>query len=74
VLPSVTWVLAAMKDTAPLLPPDLNTDSMGKKADKPSNVAVHLQFDKGNIEDGFKLADIVVEREFRTASMARKLP
>jgi xanthine dehydrogenase molybdenum-binding subunit len=69
VLPSVTWVLDAMRDTAPLLHPDLHTDSMGKKADKPSNVAVHLQFDKGNIADGFKLADIVVEKEFRTASV-----
>ena len=67
-LPSVTWVLDAMKD-APILHPDLHTDSMGKKADKPTNIQVHLQFDKGNIEDGFKQADIVVEREFRTASV-----
>ena len=66
---SVTWVLDAMKDDAPLLHDDLRTDSMGKKADKPSNVAVHLQFDKGNIADGFKQADVVVEREFRTASV-----
>ncbi|MFO0953800.1 MAG: hypothetical protein U0835_22120, partial [Isosphaeraceae bacterium] len=34
VLPSVTWVLDAMKDDAPILQPDLRTDSMGKKGDK----------------------------------------
>src|SRR5262249_24143650 len=29
-LPSVTWVLDAMKEEAPLLHPDLRTDAMGK--------------------------------------------
>ena len=69
VLPSVTWVLDAMKDGAPLLHDDLRTDSMGKKGDKPTNVAAHLQFEKGNVAEGFKQADVVVEREFRTASV-----
>src|SRR5271166_3622462 len=69
VLPSVTWVLDAMKDDAPLLHADLRTDSMGKKGDRPTNVALHLQFEKGNIAEGFQQADIVVEREFRTASV-----
>ncbi len=69
VLPSVTWVLDAMKDDAPLLHEHLRTDSMGKKADKPSNIAVHLQFEKGNVTDGFQQADVIVEREFRTASV-----
>ena len=53
VLPSVTWVLDAMKDDAPLLHDDLRTDSMGKKGDKPTNVAAHLQFEKGNVAEGF---------------------
>lgn len=69
VLPSVTWVMDAMKDDAPLLLEDLRTDTMGKKGDKPTNVAVHLQFEKGNIADGFKQCDIVLEREFRTSSV-----
>ena len=69
VLPSVTWVLDAMKDDAPLLHDDLRTDSMGKKGDRPTNVAAHLQFEKGNIAEGFQQADVVVEREFRTASV-----
>src|SRR3954454_4466562 len=69
VLPSVTWVLDAMKDGAPLLHDDLRTDSMGKKGEKPTNVAAHLQFEKGNVAEGFAQADLVVEREFRTASV-----
>ena len=69
VLPSVTWVLDAMKDGAPILHADLRTDEMGKKGDKPSNVSTHLVFEKGEPAKGFKEADIVVEREFRTASV-----
>jgi xanthine dehydrogenase molybdenum-binding subunit len=69
VLPSVTWVLDAMQSGAPILHDDLRTDEMGKKGDQPTNVTVKMVFEKGNIADGFKDADIVVEREFRTASV-----
>src|SRR5947209_8938956 len=54
VLPSVTWVLDAMKDGAPILHNDLRTDFMGKAEEKPTNVAVHLQFEKGDVAEGFK--------------------
>ncbi len=69
ILPSVTWVLDAMKDDAPILLDDLRTDFLGKKGDRPTNVALHLQFEKGNIAEGFAQADVVIEREFRTASV-----
>ncbi|MGV3605811.1 MAG: xanthine dehydrogenase family protein molybdopterin-binding subunit [Planctomycetaceae bacterium] len=69
VLPSVTWVLDAMKEGAPLLHPDLRMDSMGKKGDKPTNICTHLHFEQGNIAEGFKQADVVVEREFKTATV-----
>jgi xanthine dehydrogenase molybdenum-binding subunit len=69
VLPSVTWVLDAMKDDAPLLHEDLRTKSMGKKSEKPSNVAMHIHFETGNVDEAFKTADVVVEREFKTASV-----
>lgn len=68
-LPSVTWVLDAMKDDAPLLHADLHTDSMGEKSENPSNICTHMHFEKGNIEDGFAQCDVVVEREFKTASV-----
>jgi CO/xanthine dehydrogenase Mo-binding subunit len=69
VLPSVTWVLDAMKAGAPVLHEDLRTDSMGKKGDRPTNVAAHLQFEKGDIDEGFRQADVIVERNFRTGSV-----
>jgi CO/xanthine dehydrogenase Mo-binding subunit len=69
ILPSVTWVLDAMKPDAPILHADLRTDEMGKKGDEPTNVQVRMVFEKGKIDDGFKQADIVVEHEFRTATV-----
>ena len=36
-----------MKADAPILHDDLRTDAMGKKGDKPTNVAVHMLFEKG---------------------------
>ena len=68
-LPVVTWVLDAMKPDAPLLHENLHTDSMGKRGDKPSNVATHLHFEMGDVDAGFSKADVVVEREFKTASV-----
>jgi CO/xanthine dehydrogenase Mo-binding subunit len=68
-LPAVTWVLDAMKDNAPILHDDVRTDSMGKKGDKPTNVATHLHFEQGDVKKGFAEAAVVVEREFRTASV-----
>ncbi|MEX0641967.1 MAG: xanthine dehydrogenase family protein molybdopterin-binding subunit [Pirellulales bacterium] len=68
-LPATTWVLDAMKPTAPRLHDDVYTDSMGKKSAEPSNVATHLHFEKGDAAQGFREADVVVERTFRTASV-----
>lgn len=68
-LPAVTWVLDAMREDAPLLHDNLYTDSMGQKADKPSNVGTHLHFEKGDVEQGFADANLVIEREFKTASV-----
>src|SRR5262249_32698929 len=69
VLPSVTWVLDAINDGAPLLHEGLRTDTMGKNGDTPTNVSTHLQFEKGDVAAGFKQADVIVERQFRTASV-----
>ncbi len=69
VLPSVNWVLDAMKDDAPLVLEEVRTKSMGKKSEKPSNISAHIRFESGDLEDGFRQADVVVEREFKTASV-----
>ncbi len=68
-LPVVTWVLDAMKDDAPLIHDNVYTDEMGKKASTPSNVPVHLHFEQGEVDQAFAGADVVIEREFKTASV-----
>src|SRR5262245_60772641 len=59
VLPSIIWVLDAMKPEAPILHDDLRTDEMGKKGDKPTNIQVRMVFEKGKLGEGFKQADVV---------------
>ena len=68
-LEAVVDVRAAMRDDAPLLHAELRTSSMGEIGDKPSNVAAHLSYEKGDVEQGFGEADVVVERELTTASV-----
>ncbi|HTS31034.1 MAG TPA: xanthine dehydrogenase family protein molybdopterin-binding subunit [Bryobacteraceae bacterium] len=68
-LPCVLTALEAMQEGAPLLHEDLKTREMGKPTDRASNVADHLKFAMGDIEAGFAAADVVVEREFHTATV-----
>jgi CO/xanthine dehydrogenase Mo-binding subunit len=74
-LPPVIRALDAMKPDAPLLHPGLTTKTMsdrsGKKTDTGvfSNVANYLQFKLGDEAQGFKQADLIVEREFSTATV-----
>ena len=69
VLPAVVDVREAMQDGAPLLHEELRTSAMGEIADKPSNVASHLSYERGSVEQGFADAEVVVERELTTASV-----
>ncbi len=66
VLPYVIDVEDAMKDGAPVLHDDLFTGGVEPTPTKPSNVAKVLNFKKGNIEAGFKDAEIVVEGRYTT--------
>ena len=36
------------------------------RRDKPTNIASHRQFGKGDVEKGFAEADVIIEREFET--------
>ena len=67
--PAVTNVREAMKEDAPRLHNSLTTESLGKKTKKKSNIAKHFQFVLGDVEKGFKKADVVVEREVETATV-----
>src|SRR5208283_6022065 len=59
VLPPVMTVDVATKPGAPILLKDLRNKEEG---DKPTNVAQHYQFKRGDLAAGFKAADYVVER------------
>ncbi len=69
VLTPVLDVRQAMKDEAPILLDDLRTDEMGAKQDKPTNIASHIQHQRGDLEKGFAQATTIVEREFTTATV-----
>jgi len=64
-LPIVTDALAAMATNAPLLHPDL-ADYKGllHKIEKPSNVFVDLRWKKGEVQEGLRQSDLVVENTF----------
>ena len=69
-LEPVINVRDAMQDGAPLLHDDLlHTSAMGQLSEKPSNVASYMKFEKGDNAAGFASADVIVEREFTTASV-----
>jgi CO/xanthine dehydrogenase Mo-binding subunit len=67
VLLPVLDVRDAMQDHAPILHQDLRTSGTPEKKDMPTNVANHLRFARGDLELGFRMADVVVEREFNTS-------
>ena len=79
VLPFVTDVLDSMKKDAPLLHErlanvtDANIRPGGLRSEddtgKASNVGNHFVFESGDLAQGFKEADFIVEREFRTQSV-----
>lgn len=69
VLPPVMDVLKAMQEESPLLHDDLFTDELGEKSSKASNVASHSRHVKGEISKGFELADHILEREYRCATV-----
>jgi len=69
VLPAVTDVLEAMREDAPILHDEMRTHSLAGRGEAPSNVASHFQQLKGDPARGFAEADVIVEREFHTATV-----
>jgi CO/xanthine dehydrogenase Mo-binding subunit len=67
VLPHIIDAKEAMKDDAIIILDGLRTDELGKMGDKPTNIAAHFRHQRGDLEKGFAEADVVVEREFKTA-------
>ena len=78
VLKPVVDVLEAMKEDAPVLHERLANQSSptargGLRSDddtgKSTNIANHFVFEVGDLAEGFREADVIVEREFKTASV-----
>jgi CO/xanthine dehydrogenase Mo-binding subunit len=79
VLSPVVNVLDAMKEDAPVLHERLasvsnpNIRPGGLRSDddsgKGTNIANHFEFKMGDVEKGFQESDVIVEREFHTASV-----
>ncbi|MDA0808524.1 MAG: xanthine dehydrogenase family protein molybdopterin-binding subunit [Planctomycetota bacterium] len=74
VLPPVLDVVKAMADDAPILNDDIRTESLGSHpasddASKNTNIAKHFVFEKGDVAKGFEEADVIIEREFDTATV-----
>jgi xanthine dehydrogenase molybdenum-binding subunit len=67
VLPHVIDAKEAMQEGAPIILDGLRTDELGKMGDKPTNIAAHFRHQRGDLEKGFAEADVIVEREFKTA-------
>jgi xanthine dehydrogenase molybdenum-binding subunit len=73
VLKPVLSVQEAMAEDAPLLFENrlktqvrVNSVLDGSKPAKFSNIASHINLEKGDVEEGFKNSDIIVEREYTT--------
>ena len=66
-LPAVTDPEAAMLADAPLIHPDVMTyDGLVKPLDAPSNVVCLFEWSKGDVDTGFKDADVIVEHTYTT--------
>jgi CO/xanthine dehydrogenase Mo-binding subunit len=66
VLPHVTDVDEAMKPKAPVLHEKMFTEGVDPKPRKSSNVVKRVEFGHGDVDAGFRQADLIVERSFKT--------
>ncbi len=66
VLPHVIDVEDAMKPDAPVLHDDLFTQGIDPKPAKASNIAKRITFTKGDFAQGWKEAEVTIERRYTT--------
>jgi CO/xanthine dehydrogenase Mo-binding subunit len=66
ILPHVTEVDDALKPNAPLLHDDIFTDGIEPKPTKPSNYIKFAEYGHGDVEAGFKEADVIIEKSYKT--------
>ena len=66
---AATEVREAMAEDAELLHENQTTTEMGEETDKHSNIATHFRYEQGDLEQGFAAADVIVEKEYSTATV-----
>ena len=66
VLPHVTDPDEALKPNAPLLHEDIFTEGIEPKPTKPSNFIKIAEYGHGDVEAGFKDADVIIEKSYKT--------
>ncbi len=59
----------AMRPDAPVIHDKLRMKELGTPTDTPGNIAEHFRHVKGDAAKGFAEADVIVEREFDTATV-----
>jgi CO/xanthine dehydrogenase Mo-binding subunit len=65
ILPHVTEVDDALKADSPLLHEHVFTEG-GPKSEKPSNYNKTTEYGHGDLDGGFKEADVIIERSYKT--------
>jgi CO/xanthine dehydrogenase Mo-binding subunit len=65
ILPHVTEVDDALKPSAPLLHDDIFTEGLETTPTKPSNYCKYAEYGHGDVEAGFKEADVVISRSYK---------
>jgi xanthine dehydrogenase molybdenum-binding subunit len=65
VLPPILDVEQAMREGAPILHADLQEDEKAP----PTNLASQMQLQRGDVQAGFAQADVIVEKQFHTATV-----
>jgi CO/xanthine dehydrogenase Mo-binding subunit len=66
----VADALEAVQSSAPLIHPDLaQYKGLLHKIEVPSNVFVHLTWNKGDVEEGFRQSDVIVENTFQVPAV-----
>ncbi len=68
-LPCVLNAPDGMKPGAPILHESLRTKELGEMGSEPSNCAEHFRHVMGDSAAGFAQADVIIEREFNTATV-----
>ncbi|MEX2489815.1 MAG: xanthine dehydrogenase family protein molybdopterin-binding subunit [Pseudomonadales bacterium] len=69
VLAPVMDVRDAMEAGAPVLHDDMFTEGLPETPEKPSNIATRAELKKGDVEQGFAEADLIIERDFYTPTV-----